>query len=117
MGKMAEQQRKLLEVSASLPDTSIPQIHSNPLSTANDGLRGDGYHANQCGLVGSPSMQELLVRNLSSRNLRKHRKCSLSVRVMSLMPLPVENGYGTLSEAPFRKNPKNLPGRQGSEPI
>ena len=81
MGKMAEQQRKLLEVRAFSRRTPYSQVTDIPLSTANDGSRGDGHHPDQCRLVGSSSMQELPLRHLSSRHLRKHRKPNVSNQV------------------------------------
>lgn len=90
MGRMAEMQRKLLEVSpagrfprppASVclysPSPALVCLHNryhhslfHPGIAANDGSRGYGRPTHQRRLVGPESLQEFHLRDVSSRHLR-----------------------------------------------
>lgn len=87
MGKMAEMQKRLLEVSLPLvpyqnDETSRLSFrrfsnghHADETrSAANDGTGSDGCPGHQPRLVDRESLPELPVRDLSASDLRKHRE-------------------------------------------
>jgi len=76
MGRMAEMQRKLLEVRRRFtPDWTGSELQSTQLTLlvipllANDGTRSYGCPTDQCRLVGPKSMQELYLWDLPTRYL------------------------------------------------
>ena len=70
MGRLAEMQRKLLEVRILL--TALRSSAELVPIEANDGSRSHGRVQREPSLVGRESLQELLVRDLSSRSIHQY---------------------------------------------
>ena len=78
MGRLAEMQRKLLEVRILL--TALRSSAELVPIEANDGSRSHGRVQREPSLVGRESLQELPVRNLSTCPLHQHSTCHRSFR-------------------------------------